>query len=327
MPLIDHPAGRDTALYPVFEDLKLSRYRVVKDVLAETGHNWQLRTYRSQVIALYAAHTRAIDYWHQEEPNNPDALMMWARVLTQRMFDLRLPANDPMVINAANHARRACHAAIRVCQQCPVAWISLLALAQFDADPRYKQDADHWTPSQTTEAALPEGPWPLFWAVRQRDPENREAYQRMLQFFYARGTGAHVFAQWTAMRAGECSILLMTPLYAYAEDFRQRRISQQTSDFSYWADHRVRHYVQQARDGWFRFLDADTRSSPALSMDLNLLAYALGVSGVGGAGPAFQAIGRYATAMPWQTLGSRSHWEENFRKARDFALAREPVSR
>ncbi|UIX34264.1 hypothetical protein [Streptomyces sp. GQFP] len=323
--MTDHPAGGDIALYPVFEELKLGRYRVVKEVLAETGHNWQLRTFRSQVIALYAAQTRAIDYWHQEEPRNPDALMMWARVVTQRMFQLQHSANDPRVINAAHHARRACHVAIRACPQDPVPRVDLLALAQFDADPRYQQKAEHWAPSQT-EDALPEGPWPLFWAVRQRDPENREAYQRMLQFFYARGAGAHVFAQWTAMRAGECSSLLMLPLYAYAEDFRHRRNSQQASDFTYWADQRVRHYVKRARDGWFKYLDAETCSSPALSIDLNLLAYALTVSGMKGAGPVFRAIGPYATAMPWQTLDPRPNWADRFFKARDYALNQEPVS-
>ncbi|MFI1416325.1 hypothetical protein ACH4Y0_41410 [Streptomyces sp. NPDC020707] len=324
MPLIDHAAGSDEALYPVFEDLKLGRYRLVKEVLAATGHDWQVRTFRSQVIALYAAHTPAIDYWHQEEPHTADSLLMWARVLTQRVFALRLPHGDPAVLAAADQARRACRAAIQANPKCPAARVCLLALAQFDADPRYPQhQRDHWAPGAD---GLLEGPWPLFWAVRQRDPENREAYQRLLQFFYARGDGAHSVAQWLAMSAGECSNLHMVPLYAFAEDFRQRRDRRRVSDFTYWTGQQVRRYVQLARDHWFAYLDEHTLASPALSMDLNLLAWALHKSGVGGAGPVFEAISPYATAMPWQTLDNRSNWIADFHKARSYALAERHVS-
>ncbi|MFE7032457.1 hypothetical protein ACFU9Y_19285 [Streptomyces sp. NPDC057621] len=318
MPLIDHAAGRDEALYPVFEELKLGRYRLVKDVLAATGHDWQLRTFRSQVIALYAARTPAIDYWYREEPHTPDSLLMWARVLTQRVFALQLPTSDPAVLAAAEQARHACHAAIRACPKCPAARVCLLALAQFDADPRYRQNQhDHWAPGADN---LLEGPWPLFWAVRQRDPENREAYQRLLQFFYARGEGAHNVALWLATSAGECSNLHMVPLHAFAEDYRQRR-RRGSSDFTYWTSQHIQRYVQRARDHWFAYLDEDTRASPVLSMDFNLLAWALDKSGVGGAGPVFEAIGPYATATPWQTLEPRSNWVQDFLKARHSALA------
>ncbi|MGN9819713.1 hypothetical protein ACTMUQ_30795 [Streptomyces sp. SD11] len=322
MPLIDHAAGSDTALYPVFEDLKLDRYREVKEVLAATGHDWQLRTFRSQVIALYAAHTRAIDYWYEEEPHTADSLLMWARVLTQRVFALQLPMSDPVVLKAAEQARRACHAAIHACPRCPVARVCLLALAQFDADPRYKQNQEHWVPGPGN---LPEGPWPLYWAVRQRDPENREAYQRLLQFFYARGAGAHNVAQWLATSAGECSNLYMVPLYALAEDFRQRRI-RGASDFTYWTTQHAQRYAVMARDHWFAYLDAETRASPVLSIDFNLLAWVIDKSGVGGAGPVFEAIGPYATAMPWQTLDHRSNWVDDFHKARNYALAEQHAS-
>ncbi|MFE9684523.1 hypothetical protein ACFYSQ_24180, partial [Streptomyces sp. NPDC006285] len=84
MPLTDHAAGSDFALYAVLEDLKMGRYLGVKELLVETGYDWPLRTFRTQVIALYAAYTRAIDNWCADEPDDPDALMMWARVLTQR---------------------------------------------------------------------------------------------------------------------------------------------------------------------------------------------------------------------------------------------------
>ncbi|MEU9781480.1 hypothetical protein AB0H92_10985 [Streptomyces phaeochromogenes] len=325
MPLIDHAAGSDSALYPVFEELKLGRYREVRDVLAETGHDWQLRTFRSQVIALYAASTPAIDYWYQEEPHTADSLLMRARVLTQRVVALRRPQGDPTVLKAAEQARRACHAAIQACPKCPAARVCLLALAQFDADPQYPQNQrDHWAPWPGNEG-LPEGPWPLYFAVRQRDPENREAYQRLLQFFYARGAGAHNVAQWLAMSAGECSNLHMLPLYAFAEDFRQRRDRRRISDFTYWADPQIQRYALRARDHWFAYLDEETRASPVLSMDFNLLAWALLKSGVGGAGPVFEAIGPYATATPWQTLDNRSNWVADFHKARNYALAEQHV--
>lgn len=46
-----------------------------------------------------------------------------------------------------------------------------------------------------------------------------------------------------------------------------------------------------------------------------------------GAGPVFEAIGPYATAMPWQNLARQSNWAEDFHQARAYALDQQPASR
>ncbi|MFD7713583.1 hypothetical protein [Streptomyces sp. NPDC059786] len=318
MPLTDHPAGRDGPLYAVLEDLKLDRYLSARELLAATGDNWKLRTFRSLVIALYAARGHAIEAWLSEHPDEPNARMMYARVLTQRVLQAR-QASDFALAAAANNARQACHDAARAHPADPVPYVCLLALAQLDIDHRRPQRSEHWASPPRSEV-LPDGPWPLLWAVRQRDPENREAYQRMLQYFQARRAGARSFAHWAYTRAFECSELLMLPLYVYVDDFLWMRAHQQISDFTYWTDVQVKNCAQRARDGWFQYLDADTLTSPELSMSLNHLAYALTASGVGGAGPVFRAIDRYVT-QPWQSLASRRvHWTAEFAKVRDAAL-------
>src|SRR6266540_2310188 len=87
MDLILHPAGRDKDLRLALEDLRLDRYLAAKQLLRATDLDWALRTSRSQVLAYGAAGNKAVDAWYAEEPSDPNALMMRARVLTQRVLN------------------------------------------------------------------------------------------------------------------------------------------------------------------------------------------------------------------------------------------------
>ncbi|MET7897011.1 hypothetical protein [Streptomyces mirabilis] len=322
-PLISDPAGRDDALRAALPDLRLDRWLSTQELLAGTGDNWALRTSRSQILALYAAQSRAIDAWCREAPTDPDGLMMGARVLTQRLLNARAGGSvEPRVHRAVDAARQACWRAAQARPGDPVPWVCLLALAQFDTDRRVQHRGEHWAPPPSDmDGYLPEGPWPLLWEVRRRDPENREAYHRMLQYFHTRGDGALVFAQWVGSKAYEASVLLTLPLYAHVEDYRLKAAYQ---SIGYWSDATVRLYASRALHGWFRYAD------PAMCslLDLNYLAYTLTACGVDGAGEVFEAIGPHATHVPWEAVSQRpSLWQDEFRSARDYALRQEAGGR
>ncbi|MEV8037963.1 hypothetical protein [Streptomyces sp. NPDC086182] len=140
--------------------------------------------------------------WWKEEPDNADALMMWARVQTQRALKARCGAVTARVLlRSIGDARRARRNAAQTLPNDPVQWVCRLALPQLDLDRRYMHRPEHG--AAPPEALPPPGPWPLLWEVVRRDPDNREGYHRMLQCFQARRQGALDFARWTALRSRE----------------------------------------------------------------------------------------------------------------------------
>ncbi|MFD7379132.1 hypothetical protein [Streptomyces mirabilis] len=318
MALTIHPAGRDDDLRLALEDLQVGRWLSTHHLLAHT-HTWTLRTSRSQVLAAGAASGGAIDAWIAEESDSPNALMMRARVLTQRVLTAhRARANHHTLFQAAGAARQACGDAARRWPHDPVPWVCLLALAQLDIDHRDRHRLEHW--AYPPEALLPPGPWPLLGEVGRRDAGNREAYHRMLQCLQARGRGAVDFSRWVASVTPRGSVLLTLPLYAYAESYRLRMESGQvSSSLGFWTDEQVRYYVRLARDGWFAHLP-DTADCSLV--DLNHLAYALNACGLSGAGEVFEAIGTFATTAPWAQLSESRWWQDEFLKARAYALRR-----
>ena len=317
MPLIIHPAGRDEELRLALEDLRIDRYRTAQQVLQASGRNWALRTFRSQVLAVGAADNSAIDSWYAEDPRDPDALMMRARVLTQRVLNAHrggLPSQK--LITAVRAASSACKAAAEHWPADPVPYICFLALAQTDIDPRVPHSEMHWW--RPRDAMLPPGPWRLLDWVNERDPGNREAYHRMLQVFHARGRGGLDFAQWVSTFAPAGSPLRMLPLYAFVESYRLRLEHQQTASvIAFWSTADKAHYARQGLHGWFAHADPRTCSL----LDLNHLAYALTATGEGHAGPVFAAIGPYVTTAPWMHVAHNPKWwQSDFLSARSKAL-------
>lgn len=103
--------------------------------------------------------------------------------------------------------------------------MSLPALAQIDRDQRW--DEHRATPP---EPMPPTGPWGLPAEADRRDPYNREAYHRMLQFLYAflyarRSSGrlaeAVGYAHWAAESAPRGSALHVLPLSVRVERYRR----------------------------------------------------------------------------------------------------------
>ncbi|MDX3132134.1 hypothetical protein PV367_20580 [Streptomyces europaeiscabiei] len=326
MRLIVHPAGWDGELRCALEDLHVGRWLSTRELLLKTGRDWGLRTARSQVLATVAVHSGAIGAWCEEEPGNVDALMMTARVMTQRaLLSARSGATLRQQARICDLARQACWRGMTCADPYdPVFHVCLLALAQVASEwkvPDRRRPELFGEPPESS--MVRRGPWPQLWEVLRRDVDNREALQRMLQYFHVRGAGGIEFAQWEASRAQVGSVRLTLPLYALAESYR-RQLDQGAlvSKFGFWARSHVRHYAERALCDWFDVVKSAECSLP----DLNHLAYVLSASGEQGAGRVFTAIGPYATTAPWKHLQGdsfrRNDWQEDFLRARAYAWKR-----
>ncbi|GHA38826.1 hypothetical protein GCM10010372_43740 [Streptomyces tauricus] len=316
---LPHPAGRDADLRVALEDLRLNRWLSTKELLARTD-SWALRCSRSQVLGRAAVDTEAIEMWAAEEPEDWNAWMMRARVLSERVvLAHRNGASRPQLMQAILKARYACSAAAEWTAD-PVPPLCFMTLAQVDDDPRRPHSALNWI---TREDLLPPGPWRLLDAVHQRDAHNREAFHRMLAVFRARGDELITFAQWVASKAPIGSPLKVLPLYAFVDQYRKQWATRQTASvLAYWVTEDKAHYARQALHEWFEPTQPapgqpDTRSL----LDLNHLVHALTATGVGHAGPVFEAIGPHVTTAPWaQVAHEPQEWREEFLKARRPAL-------
>ncbi|MEU4347121.1 hypothetical protein [Streptomyces sp. NPDC023838] len=245
------------------------------------------------MLATAAARSDVVQAWLVEEPRNPDALVMGARVLVERALQAHR-GGHPGERALSDEAYHACRLASESVPADPVPWVCLLALAQLDVRLGY---AEHWRAAW--EPMLPAGPWGLLYRVRERDWGNREAYHRMLAFYYACAATSHadalVFAQWVASWAPEGSPLRILPLYVRMEIYRRRREAGPADPLlrTQWAQEPVIWEVHRAFQGW----SEDTAGSLG---DLNYLAHGLWAAHqYDGAAQVFRALGDYATRLPW----------------------------
>ncbi|MEV3857656.1 hypothetical protein AB0J38_25415 [Streptomyces sp. NPDC050095] len=300
MQLIYHPAGSDELLRGAVSDLQTGRWLATRDLLAQTGQNWALRTSRSQVLAVAAAPSGVVEAWLREEPNHPDALMMRARVAVERALRAHRHQHD-MTAQLERDAREAAQVAARCSPKDPVPWVCLVALAQ--ADVRQLRPEHHVKPR---EPMLPFGPWTLVDEVTARDPKgNREAFHRLLHLLREQSVslGAMLdFGQWVASWASAGSPLLLLPLYAQAEQSRRHSALSGRADplwRQYWTHEPVRMHALRAFEFWFRTVDPRWCSVA----DLSHLAYALWAGNQQvEAAHVFTAMGPYGSTSPWSSL-------------------------
>ncbi|MFI6687985.1 hypothetical protein [Streptomyces sp. NPDC050485] len=292
---IYHPAGFDGALRRALEDLQAGHWWATRDLLLRTGTDWPLRTSRTQVLAAAAARSDVAEAWLSEDRRSPEALLLHARVLVERALQAHRSGHDERY-QLASLAREACRGAGEAAPADPVPWVGLMALAQVDRETRF---TEHWR--GPWEQMLPGGPWGLLYYVHQRHPVNREAYHRMLQFLYScrwtSNADALSFAQWAASTADPGSPLRILPLYAWVENYRQRRESGSTDVLTdrQWANEPVIWDVQRAHEGWV----AKPASARSVG-DCNYLAHALWAAcQYVEAGEVFQCLGDLATQAPW----------------------------
>ncbi|WP_030723786.1 hypothetical protein [Streptomyces sp. NRRL S-237] len=313
-----HPAGHDKELRSASQDLRTGRWVSMARLLQRTD-NWGLWTQRTQVLAAVAAGSDVVQAWRAEEPNSVAALVMHTRVCVERAVRAHR-AGHPRTGELWQEAWSTCREAARISPADPVPWVCLLALALLDEQ---RQMAEHRVPPPGP--MLPPGPWGILAEVDKRDPHNREAYHRMLQFVYAGTPGplseAANFVHWAAGSAPPGSAVHVLPLYVRVERYRRERGQERALDLHWVAEDAVRDALH-ALETWFHHADLP-RASP---LDLNQLAHALwGALQFDEAARVFDTIGPYWTTLPWahrtRDPADRALAEEVFLQARSRSLA------
>ncbi|GGT29555.1 hypothetical protein [Streptomyces purpureus] len=313
-----HPAGHDNDLRVAVQDLRTGRWVSMAQLLARTP-DWALWTQRTQVLAAVAAGSDVVQAWRAEEPDSLAAAVMHTRVAVERAVRAHR-GGHPRTRELWQEAWEACRLTAHASPADPVPWVCLLALSLLD---EHAQMEEHRL--APPGPMLPPGPWGLLAEADKRDPHNREAYHRMLQFMYARSRGplseAFNFVQWAAGSAPPGSALHVMPLYVRVERYRRERGQERALDLHWVAEDAVRD-AQHALHTWF-LLTATDLASP---LDLNHLAHALwGALHFGDAARVFEALGPYWTTHPWafrtRDPADQALAEEVFVRARARSLA------
>jgi hypothetical protein len=308
------PAGPDTALRAALQEVRAGRWMSMRTLLAETASWWQW-TQRTQVLAAAAAGTDMVRAWLAEEPHSGPAALMHARVAVERALRAHRERHE-RTRELWHEAWLASDALTRVAPHDPVPWVCLLALARLDEDQR-------WTEHRVAppEPMLPPGPWGLLAEADKRDPYNREAHHRMLQFLYGRSASGRLaeaagFAHWAADAAPPGSPLHLLPLYVRVERYRRGGGREAALDLHWVAEDACRE-ARRAYHGWFEHSTPEERGP----LDLNHLAHALwGSLQFAEADRVFDALGPYWTPLPWShrtaTPGDHAQAVEVFLLAR-----------
>ncbi|MEV2213305.1 hypothetical protein AB0H86_17935 [Streptomyces sp. NPDC050997] len=308
------PAGPDTELRAALQEVRTGRWMSMRALLERTTAWWQW-TQRTQVLAAGAAGTDVVRAWLAEEPHSVPAAVMRARVAVERALRARREGHrrtHELWIEAWDVS----DAATRVAPLDPVPWVCLLALAQLDRRQLWEEHR-----VAPPEPMLPPGPWGLLAEAEKRDPGNREAHHRVLQFLYAHAASDRLpeaagHAHRVAATAPPGSALHVLPLYVRVERYRRGSGRSAALDLHWVADEATRE-ASRAYASWFE------RSRPAerSPLDLNHLAHALwGALRFEDAARVFEAIGPYYTPLPWAYRatdpGDQSEAVRIFRQAR-----------
>ncbi|MER5360657.1 hypothetical protein [Streptomyces sp. NPDC002785] len=314
-----HPAGHDNDLRVALQDLRTGRWMSMRNLLESTP-DWTLWTQRTQVLGALAARSDAVQAWLTEEPRSVAAAVMHARVVVERAVRAHREGR-PGAQELWQEAWGACRTAAHASPADPVPWVCLLALSQLDERQQLEEHRLH-----PPGPMLFPGPWGLLAEADKRDPCNREAYHRMLQFVYARKAGGTLseavnFVQWAASSAPDGSALHVLPLYVRVERYRRERGHEKALDL-HWVTEDAERDAVRALELWFR------RTAPISHslLDLNHLAHALwGALQFTDATPVFQELGPYFTSVPWAYRArdpeAPGGAEEVFLRARSRCLA------
>ncbi|MEV5486626.1 hypothetical protein AB0L47_01180 [Streptomyces bobili] len=287
------PAGHDGELRIALQEVRTGRWLSMRTLLERTTHWWQW-TQRTQVLAAGAAGTDVIRAWLAEEPDSVPAAVMRARVAVERALRAhreRHRRTHELWIEAWDMSQGAARAA----PSDPVPWVCLLALAQLDREQAWEE---HRAPPP--DPTLPPGPWGLLDEAVKRDPHNREAHHRMLQFLYAKSASGRLaeaagFAYLAAEDAPPGSALHVLPLYVRVERYRRGGGREAALDLHWVAEDATREALH-AHTAWFG-PSVPAERSP---LDLNHLAHALwGAHRFADAARVFDAIGPCHTPVPW----------------------------
>ncbi|MEY9848423.1 hypothetical protein [Streptacidiphilus sp. MAP5-3] len=307
-PQFDQTHG-DRELAAARHDLAVGRWQGVRDLLRDTGRDWDRRTHRVRLLADVAASTRTVESWQAAEPDNPDALVLRAETEVQRIFFAVAESHHqngtpPPTEDACD--RRDLDRVARICLQAsekhsadPVPWVSLMTLARL-----YGQGHPHV--------------WHWWRELQARDRFNREGHHQVLRHLSARWHGSHGemynFARDSAAFAPLGSPLAALTQAARAEHFHRRVETEGPAavGLTYHWTHEVA--VQALRSTMRQWIAHRSGVEYAQDVaDLNLLAHGLVFAGLAPeAKEVFALLGDRPARVPWVYSGDPlalfRHW-------------------
>ncbi|MEJ8646822.1 hypothetical protein WKI65_01740 [Streptomyces sp. MS1.AVA.3] len=296
-----HPARDDSRLRAVVEDAAMGRWEGARELLGATGADWDRRIFRLQVLARAGARLTFADTWAQAEPRSPHALALLATV--QALRSMALPRGQGSG-SEMEEAWQSCHAAGDALPADPTPYVVMLALLRYHSPDRDRQ----WR--ETMQSVWQE--------VEERDPWNREAHHELLTYMFPdwHGVAGEMF-HWAQERCAHVPRgmpLHVLPLVALAESHRTR-MKKEGHRYGLtvhpWTDNPS---TQQAWVNWWTYR-APSMPHAAFHDDANYLAHAMSFANQHrAAAEVFDAIGPYATDVPWSYCGDAQQLFTRHRK-------------
>ena len=329
--LIVSPVGADSDLRAVLEDLSMGRHLAARDLLIRTGLNWSLLARRCHLLVSAPSARGVIKMWRDDEPHSRLASLLWARALTHGALQLHREGRaDDVVRRAGVMAHEEWNRAQSLWPASPEPWNGRLQLARLPYDPQFldpywRRRAQPWDQLDDVEMRL-SGPWPLWAEANERHPGARDAHHRMREYFlqHRGAVPALQYTQWIVSARRPHPELLMLPLYALMDLYRERHGKGQRGALGFWQTEQVHHFAMRAFREWFSPIP-DAEHQWLSHWDLNHLAHALVSCGASGAArQVFNALGPYATPQPWKdintSLGRTQDWRDEFVRIRAAVL-------
>ncbi|MBT2386447.1 hypothetical protein [Streptomyces sp. ISL-11] len=277
------PALDDTELATVRDALARGRWADARNLLAETGDDWDRRGHRLVVLADGPTSAAWAREWQLAEPDSPDAAALLACATVCRAVSGK---------EIPDVARAACLAAARMAPADPSPWLGVLILA-------------HRTGTDDERVRA-------FDQVRARHRDHHHAHHLMAACLAEHQKGdrddplheVYDFAAWAAEQAPADSPLAVLPVVAHAERYRVlARAGVEPPDparSGHWATRRARQVMKAAFDWWLEWDVDDGTAHPRRKVDLNYLAHAkLHEGRVAEAAALLTRIGPHATHAPW----------------------------
>lgn len=173
------PAGRDLELARAISDLTTGGYwGSAREVLAVTRTDFDRRAHCSNVLSAVLVLrnlSAAVETWIRDEPDNPDARLLHARVAVREAINDAKHGGAREVQLLAN-ATKLCRTAAEYHPADPTPWVALLALGE--VGPSVPELLEPAAPAP--DGLQAHGPWGLLAQITERDPYNREAFHRLI---------------------------------------------------------------------------------------------------------------------------------------------------
>jgi hypothetical protein len=291
------PAGHDRRLATTTQEIRVGRYTLAGELLADRRVSEDVRDYRYLLLAQIASSSGVDSAWLAEEPASAEAALLRMRANVIRALKAHR-SNHPKAEELIGLTRAQCLQAAERFPEDPLPWIALLHLAPA---------APEKVPGPPELAV--DGPWRMMGQLWRRDPWNREAHHRLLGAVGPKAGGSvsavSGVAHWITSQAPTGSALTVLQLVAFIESFRQQLerndLNKVLLTYRNWSTAYAEQETERCYQQWF----LPNGGSGALLPDLHHLAHALWAGSQWRAGAeVFEAIGPYALTTPWSLHGN-----------------------